>query len=155
MHAGEKKTQNLQSLRSRNSPCSCSPFHSYFPPVLLRNCKTWKVKMKRRPEWRQHRRARTGPGVPRLPGPLIKAKRGSLSGTGPSLSKAWMPWLLWEKKATMKWANGGWLVTWLVRWMPQSLFWDLLTKLQIGRYVLRFLHGGRELIFFSYVSMRL
>lgn len=34
-------------------------------------------------------------------------------------------------------------------------FWDLLTKLQIGRYVLRFLHGGRELIFFIHETLEL
>lgn len=41
-----------------------------------------------------------------------------LSGTGPSLSTAWMPWLLWEKKKNEM--NEGWLVTWLVSWMPQG-----------------------------------
>lgn len=54
-----------------------------------------------------------------------------LSGTGPSLSTAWMPWLLWEKKKRLKWTKAGWSLGWVVGCLRDSL--ELLTKLWSGR----------------------
>lgn len=60
-----------------------------------------------------------------------------------------MPRLLWEKKNNEM--NGGWLVTWLVSWMPQGLFGiaDQATKWKIFS---RFLLGNRALIVFILIN---
>lgn len=62
-----------------------------------------------------------------------------LSGTGPSLSTAWMPRLLWEKNRKNE-MNEGWLVTWLLGWMPQGFFF-LVFFVVIANQATKWLQG--------------